>query len=499
LKNIKFCNKIHFLLFILIGLVACNSPKKKLTPELQKTIDHYSHSASDTLKLKAAWFLIENMGDRYANDSKELRSYYAFVDSLFKSEKSFSRLDSIYKDYIVKNPNANLIEYPDKQFVKAGYLIKNIDQAFESWHKPWARHLSFSQFCEYILPYRINDEILEPWRDLFKKKYSNCFTKTDFDSLSTIEACTKLNNELKKLNVKLNTNPAYVLGIKPSTIINMNFGDCTNFSNMGLFAMRSMGIPVAIDQMVDHHWNVVITPTGPVTFAPAEGNPDGHLKFLKKWKKRFAKIYRQTFSINQQSLPLVCGKEDIPPQLNSPNLIDVSSEYFKGTNIKVITINPSVKNKHILYLCDFKNHFRFLDWAKIEQGRAEFKNMGDSIVYFPVYYFPSAIKQANYPILIKKNGTLREILKPDFKNTQTMVLQLRSASENDKDRLYAGDEYILLYMGMNGWTNMGIKTAQTNYLTYNNVPKNAIYLLKNISRKEKSNIFTYENNKQVWW
>ena len=73
------------MIVILTGIVAaCNSPKQKLTPELKKTIDHYSHSAADTLKLKGALFLIENMSGRYSNDSKKLRRYYTFLDYLFK-------------------------------------------------------------------------------------------------------------------------------------------------------------------------------------------------------------------------------------------------------------------------------------------------------------------------------------------------------------------------------------------------------------------------------
>ena len=491
--------KINFLLIILSGIISCTSPKQKLSPELQKIVDHYSHSAADTLKLKAAFFLIENMRDRHANDSKELRAYYIFLDSLFKKHKDFDQLNHSYINYITEFPNTTQKTLPDKKFIKADYLIKNIDEAFESWKKPWAKHLSFVQFCEYLLPYRVYDEILEPWRILYRKKYSDCFSKIDFDSLSTIQACTKLNNELGKLNIKINPNPSYILGIKPSTLLNMNFGNCQNYSNMGVLAMRSMGIPVAIDQMIDHQWNVVITPAGPVSFATAEDNPDGHFKHLKEWKKRFAKIHRQTFSINPQSLPFVCGKEEIPQQLNTPYLKDVSSEYFKGADIHVNTINSTVKNKQILYLCDFKNRFRFLDWAIIKKGKAEFKNMGDSIVYFPVYYFPSAIKQANYPILIKKNGTIQEILKPDFKNTQTMVLQIPSAPDSNKKNISVRDKYMLLYMGRNGWTSLGIKTAQTDTLIFDNIPKNAIYLLKNTSKKETSSIFTYENNKQVWW
>ncbi|KUJ59116.1 hypothetical protein AR687_24800 [Flavobacteriaceae bacterium CRH] len=498
MRNIKFYFGILFLLVILNGINACNSSEQKLPAELKKTIDHYSHSGEDTLKLKAAWFLIENMDNRYTEDSKELEDYYTFLDSLFRKEKDFAQLDSMYKNYVRKLSNLDYQRFPDKKYIKSDYLIKNIDEAFESWQKPWAKHLSFSEFCEYLLPYRIHNEQLEPWRIIYRKRYSSCFSKTEFDTFSTIEACRKLNNELKKLHVKLNANSSPILGIKPSTLINMNFGNCQNFSNMGLLAMRSMGIPAAIDQMVDHQWNVVITPNGPISFAPAEGSPDGHLKFLKKWK-RLAKIHRQTFSINQQSLPFVCGKEEIPPRLNNPNLIDVSSEYFKGTNIKVKPINPSVKNKHILYLCDYKNHFRFLDWAKIENGKAEFKNMGDSIVYFPVYYFPSTIKQANYPILVKKNGALKEILKPDFNTTQTMILQLQPTSENDKGSLSIGDQYILFCMGINGWKSLGMKKAQYDSIVFNSIPKNAVYLLKNISKDERSNIFTYENKKQVWW
>jgi hypothetical protein len=162
--------KINFLLIILSGIISCTSPKQKLSPELQKIVDHYSHSTADTLKLKAAFFLIENMRDRHANDSKELRAYYTFLDSLFKKHKDFDQLNHSYINYIAEFPNTTQKTFPDKKFIKANYLIKNIDEAFENWKKPWAKHLSFVQFCESLLPYRVYDEILEPWRILYRKK-----------------------------------------------------------------------------------------------------------------------------------------------------------------------------------------------------------------------------------------------------------------------------------------------------------------------------------------
>ena len=44
----------------------------------------------------------------------------------------------------------------DAHIITAEYLIDNIDCAFDNWQKrPWNRSLSFEDFCEYLLPYRI--------------------------------------------------------------------------------------------------------------------------------------------------------------------------------------------------------------------------------------------------------------------------------------------------------------------------------------------------------
>ena len=56
----------------------------------------------------------------------------------------------------------------DCHVIKAEYLIENIDLAFAAWQKrPWRHSLSFDEFCEWILPYRIGDEPLENWRKVF--------------------------------------------------------------------------------------------------------------------------------------------------------------------------------------------------------------------------------------------------------------------------------------------------------------------------------------------
>ncbi len=630
---------IHLLILaIIFGLFACQPHRDKLTPELQKVIDHYSQSPADSLKLRAAYFLIGNMDVHYTVDSKELRNFYSFIDSVYTIEKPIYWYDSIYKDYLSTHPTIDLKTYPDKDYIKAEYLIKNIDQAFEYHNTPWTKHLTFDQFCEFVLPYRIDDEIIEPWRDLFKKKYQNCFSKADFDTLSAIQACTKLNNKLKVLKNKIHYNPTYIMGMKPSTLANIKFGNCKDYNNLGVYTMRSLGIPIAIDRIPSgHSWNVVLTPTGALDFMAAEQNPGEHLVQYKLWH-RIPKVHRQTFFINRQNLVFLCGNEKIPPVFRDPCYIDVTKEYFKGADIEVAILNKSSNNNHYLYLSDFeRTAFRIVDWAKIENNKALFINMGDSIIYFPVYYSQVGIKHAAYPILIKKNGTVQEILKPDTKNVENMVLNrkfhinygwtsflkraiggifqganksdfsdakniyhieklpefrmntlhlsgksyryirylapdssncnmaeievyergnqtplkgkilgtdgcfkdsrnctkvnvfdgnlltyfdapkpngawvgldlrtkkniqtIKYITRNDDNGVRAGEVYELLYMGLDGWISMGIQTAKADSIIFNNVPRNAVYLLKDLTKGKEEQIFTYELGKQVWW
>ena len=57
--------------------------------------------------------------------------------------------------------------------MKASMLIENIDLAFEVWqNKSWNKNLTFEDFCELILPYRIAEEPLTNWRRKYYEKYN---------------------------------------------------------------------------------------------------------------------------------------------------------------------------------------------------------------------------------------------------------------------------------------------------------------------------------------
>ena len=49
------------------------------------------------------------------------------------------------------------------------------------------------------------------------------------------------------------------------------------------------------------------------------------------------------------------------------------------------------------------------------------------------------------------------------------------------------------------YKRQGQQRAIESKLTYTNVPDNALLLLKDLTKGEEERIFTYENDKQVWW
>jgi len=169
-KNIN----LNVLFFLLIGLCSCGQ-KTGLNnafniagtnrKELQKVIQYYkSQEKTDTLKLKAAVFLIENMSEHYTVESNAIDSFASRLhqsDSLVKTEK----LNAWWKE-LSKNHKPRKVY--DACVLTADFLIENIDKAFEIWRSSqWKNYIDFDKFCQYILPYRFQcEQLTEDWRSV---------------------------------------------------------------------------------------------------------------------------------------------------------------------------------------------------------------------------------------------------------------------------------------------------------------------------------------------
>ena len=130
--------RLIFYLFLFTLLHSCREANSRLEQalqlagdnklELQKVLDHY---AGDSLKLKAAIFLIENMPGHYSLDGPYLRQLQRVIDS--------TETPYLMKKVILMQPlryprsRQQLRAEPDLEQVKADYLIHQIDQAFRLW------------------------------------------------------------------------------------------------------------------------------------------------------------------------------------------------------------------------------------------------------------------------------------------------------------------------------------------------------------------------------
>lgn len=70
---------------------------------------------------------------------------------------------------------------------------------------------------------------------------------------------------------------------------------------------------------------------------------------------------------------------------------------------------------------------------------------------------------------------------------------------SDDNTVSPGDEYELKYWGKSGWVSLGKKVASDYVLDYDNVPSNALLLLSDLTRGKQERIFTYEQDKQIFW
>ncbi|RME19945.1 MAG: transglutaminase domain-containing protein, partial [Candidatus Zixiibacteriota bacterium] len=362
-------------------------------PQLEQVIEHYRRSG-DTLKLKAAYFLIGNLKDK---------SYVTY--RLFDTSGATVSLDVLaYPDYKALTHAVDSIERErgeldyehtgetdDAKVITADYLIHNIDAAFTAWReKPWARGLTFDEFCNYVLPYRGSNEPLENWRDTFLTRYADLTAELG-DSADPIAVAARINDDIKSW---FTFDPRYYYHPTDQGIKEMfasGKGRCEDMTNLAIYAMRANGLAVTSDYTPywansgnNHAWNAIVTPDGKVVpFMGCEANPGTyHL-----WNK-LAKVYRKTFAQQPTTLAMQPHKQDsLPRFLGGDSYLDVTADYVPTVDV-TITLKKSVPDSvDIAYICVFNSgHWRPIDWGRIEGNQATFHNIGTDIMYLPALY-----------------------------------------------------------------------------------------------------------------
>lgn len=437
--------KITYIILFASVLYSCNPYNKLLTPiyeqagsnkkELQKVVRHYAVHRRDTLKLKATLFLLQNMDAHFSYKGKGWDKFCQHLDSVFHKETNVGAQNFAF-NYVFRNYGDTLEnglqKIPDLQVVNSAYLIKNIDQAFEAWKSPYARHLNFGEFCEYLLPYKVSDSPVEEWRDLYRDDFVAPILKKkkmELGKSSNIEICTALKNDI---SLALYYYPVGIPDFGARLLEKLRVGTCRDYSYMAIYAGRSIGLPVAMDytpqwakRSMGHEWNSLYGyDKKSLDFAfgslPVLGE---HLNTKTNVNWIAPKVYRLTYAKQPNSLAMIHGNEEIPYLFESPCFKDVSGEYFPGADLNIELNQPSPHNNRFSYLAVFDNRDWIpVAWAEVKNKKALFTTMNRGAVYLPVYYCNDYISPAAYPVLVRESGR-QEILKPDVKHKQTIVVE----------------------------------------------------------------------------
>jgi len=220
-------------------------------------------------------------------------------------------------------------------------------------------------------------------------------------------------------------------GYRPEQLINLKKGSCDDYTVLGTYIFRSLGIPSGIDfipqwatRSLGHEWNVIRTDSNRMEDYSFGGYWDTIGYQMKVYEEKAGKIFRQTFA-KQPNSPAAQNKYDevLPPIFRNSHIKDVTDSYFDCTDVTVNFTKTPPRKRVYAYLCNFNNHEWIpVHWGVIKGGKAVFTKMGRDIAYLPVYYGREGIQPAADPFILTEKGEINKLI-ADHSKTQTLILK----------------------------------------------------------------------------
>lgn len=405
-------------------------------PELEKVLAHYQ---GDSLKLRAAAFLIENMPYHYAYSGKELRKYHAYFERFAASAwrgPTFVR-DSLLKADGTFCPDS-LRKVPDLQAVKADFLIRHIDFAFRVWRgQPWGRNVAFDDFLEFILPYRVGTEELACWREDIYRRYNPMLdsVRASADSADVLAVAQVLMDSLSGDGTICFT------GLFPSGItvgpdlVRWRSGNCRELTDLVTYVFRAVGLPAGCDKMlmrgdknVAHYWNFVVG-EGDSTYFASIGPSSKHFAKADTYWDPKGKVYRETFSLNRAVCEDLGGDTvNVPEAFRQPLMRDVTAAYAGGINhalrIPVDSLAVSPRENETVYLClASRESWIPVGYGCFEDDTVRIDNVQGAVVFRLVIYRDGRMISLGEPFELEKYGGALRFFRASGKREKAVLWQ----------------------------------------------------------------------------
>lgn len=347
----------------------------------------------------------------YTRPDADMWSQYAFQDSLFATGEFFP----------------DLVRHYDRDCVSVEYLQHRVDDALEQWHtSPFARELDFAGFCEYLLPYRIGTEELEEWWTDYRATFGGVLdTLVARPGVTLAEFCDAVGKLLPEPHRSYTGYPSNKPSGKPSSLKKILGGTCEDYLGLTTYLCRSYGIPIATDYTPQwgnhskgHQWSAIIQ--GDSTYHFMIGEP----LFLAREKPftfRLAKAYRRMTSPQRRYPGRGSRPGELPASLRNPRVMDVTRYYTNVTDLRFDLLRKEGQTRWLTL-----NVFDDVNWSPVAGARRKgrrvtFDDVALNCVYLPMYYEGGLSTPANWPVLVGKDRSIRELI-PDIAHLETVRL-----------------------------------------------------------------------------
>lgn len=471
--------------------------------ELQKVLDRYRDT--DEEKYRAACFLIRNMPFYYSYEGKELDKYLLYFQVCAadrdrderKITDSLKLADGIFH-------LSSLTKRKDIETVDSAFLVTHIEWAFKVWREqPWGKNVSFADFCEYILPYRIKDEPLSLWREELYNRYNPLLdslrhTSGGEDPLQAAQVVlAHLGRETYRATTTIPDGP----GVGPRTL-EWRVGTCREFTAGLVYACRALGIPCGVDYVIlwgdrvgRHFWNFTLDKAGN---GYAADSPSGTKKYWRECQdfspKCKGKVYRTTFSPNENILELWQKGVSVYPTFCYPFFQDVTASYLSHSK-RMVEIPEErfslhkLKKGELIYLClTKKQDWEPIDYTVYERGAIRFESVEGNVTCIVGSWNGQRLIPLSLPFYISEDPSVLHFYQP-AKEKQTVSLTMKF------HRL--GDDSLHIRMAggvIEGSDRADFRNADTLYI----IPKTP-YRLFSIVRLKTRKAYRYMRYKGEDW
>ena len=410
----------------------------------------------------------------------------------------------LIKSHLFLKNNMSAVGFRTLQSNSSAYSYTDNLAFAVAQYKKDSTGISFEDFCEYILPPFIYDEKIEDWRTLCYTLFEPITSGADIAQI-----CDTLNVILGE-GFTFGTN----VGRRHtnwSSFHKNKRGDCVVMSQIVLYPLRALGYAATVDYTVawgnkngGHSWNAILIDGVWKPFMGLERGLD-YLPFdvqtdspeTRNHGRYPPKVFRRTFSQNQEYLNIskqVKKSKQSQALFSDFRFTDVSAEYFSTVPVSIQSHDETAK---VLFLNVYNSH----TWKPVAAAMSSddfvfsFKDMKPDMLYMASD--PNNEDINFVPFALRRNGELSyfQAITNEFVSLDIEFLTVAGTNgahpENDVD-------YHLYYYD-SGWKKIATAKAQNAILHFDQIPRNALLILKDKNRKFIGRPFSLENGERYFW